>query len=311
MFTSRSTWLPSLVVYEREATGAQREVRRYLELCTMKLGRAANQMRVLDFGCGAGGATLELRKLGYQAYGVDIDRHNVARGMERLHEAGFDEADILVAVDEHDGIPFPERSFDFVFSQTVLEHVSDLDRTAADLTRMMAAGGYGFHRFPGHRTLVEPHYLMPFVHWLPKNDTRRLAMLGWSRIGVGKRHPELPESARRDQAERWFEYSVGHTFYRSTREAVDSLRRAGQDVCVVTSNHRRLQRSKPLSTALRSPHVRRAVGWGIATFVTNDLLTRTPGHQGSESHELLLGDWRSEWLPALAVTDRDRERRTA
>jgi SAM-dependent methyltransferase len=288
------------MVYEREVHGPQREVRRYLEFCTRELGRTPGQMRVLDFGCGAGGATLELRKLGYQAYGVDIDAHAVSQGTNRLRAEGFDEADILVTIDEDGSIPFPEHSFEFVFSQVVLEHVSDLDRTAAGLSRVMAPGAYGFHRFPGRRVPVEPHYSMPFVHWLPKNDVRRRAMLALSRIGVGKRHPDCAESAWREQAERWFQYSVQHTFYRSTGEVVDALRRAGQDVCVVSSNHRRLHRIEVLRAALRSSHVRRAIGWGVSTFVTNDLLTRTADLRGRESPELVMGDWRSEWLPATS-----------
>lgn len=286
------------MVYEREVHGAQPEVRRYLEFCTRELGRTPEQMRVLDFGCGAGGAALELRKLGYRAYGVDIDAHAVSQGMARFRAEGFDEADVLLPVDEEGNIPFPAHSFDFVFSQVVLEHVADLDRTAADLTRVTAPGGYGFHRFPGRRIPVEPHYSMPVVHWLPKNQVRRLAMLALSRIGVGKRHPECSESAWREQAERWFEYSVRHTFYRSTREVVDSLRRAGHDVCVVGSNHRRLQRSKLLGRASRAPYAQRLIGWAISTFVTNDLLTRAADDRTRGSTELRIGGWRGEWRPA-------------
>jgi SAM-dependent methyltransferase len=291
-----------MTIYVREVKAVQREVRRYLEFCTQKLGRTPEQMRVLDFGCGAGGATLDLRKLGYQAFGVDIDPVATSQGMQRMRAEGFDDADILVTVDADGSMPFPEHCFDFVFSQEVLEHVADLDRAAADLSRMMAPSGYGFHRFPGRRRPVEPHYLMPFVHWLPKNKLRRAAILGLLRIGVGKRHPDYPESAWRDHAERWFQYSVQHTFYRSTEQVVESLRRAGQDVCVVSSNHRRLQCSKLLRTALRSPYVRRAVDSGVSTFVTNNLLTRTAKGQ-TDSPELLIGGWRSEWLPATGQTE--------
>ncbi len=38
---------------------------------------------------------------------------------------------------------------------------------------LTASGGVGIHCFPGARMYWEDHLKMPFVHWLPKNKSRR------------------------------------------------------------------------------------------------------------------------------------------
>lgn len=67
---------------------------------------------VLDFGCGTGDVVTEYRRRGFQAVGCDIE---LERTSEELH-----------LIDPTDyRIPFAEHSFDFVFSDQVMEHVRD------------------------------------------------------------------------------------------------------------------------------------------------------------------------------------------
>jgi hypothetical protein len=48
----------------------------------------------------------------------------------------------------------------------------DPDALAAELGRIIAAGGGGMHVFPAKWSIVEPHLHVPIVHWLPKNRLR-------------------------------------------------------------------------------------------------------------------------------------------
>ena len=69
--------------------------------------------RVLDFGCGAGKMVEEYCAAGYDAFGCDI---RVAHESERVRP-----------LDEKTrSLPFADATFDFVFSDQVLEHVDDL-----------------------------------------------------------------------------------------------------------------------------------------------------------------------------------------
>ncbi len=85
--------------------------------------------------------------------------------MPRARENAGDSADWVSA----DGrmLPFPDRSFDVVFSNSVIEHVGDSAsqrQFAAEIARV----GRGYWvQTPNRRFPVEPHLLMPFVHYLP------------------------------------------------------------------------------------------------------------------------------------------------
>lgn len=85
--------------------------------------------------------------------------------MPRAKENAGDPADWVSA----DGrmLPFPDQSFDVVFSNSVIEHVGDSAsqrQFAAEIARV----GRGYWvQTPNRRFPIEPHLLMPFVHYLP------------------------------------------------------------------------------------------------------------------------------------------------
>ncbi len=94
----------------------------------------------------------------------------------------LDEADTRVDWAEHlvaDGCNtgLPDKSFDVVFSNSVIEHVGNFDRQkqfAAECIRC----GYGYYvQTPNRWFPVDPHTLMPFIHWLPKKYFLRMMYL--------------------------------------------------------------------------------------------------------------------------------------
>jgi hypothetical protein len=71
-------------------------------------------------------------------------------------------------------LPFPDRAFDIVYSNSVIEHVGNFDdqrRFAAECSRV---GRSYFIQTPNRNFFIEPHMLTPFVHWLPKTWQPRL-----------------------------------------------------------------------------------------------------------------------------------------
>ncbi|WP_442928932.1 class I SAM-dependent methyltransferase [Modestobacter sp. VKM Ac-2981] len=80
-------------------------------------------------------------------------------------------------------LPFRANSFDYVFSNAVIEHVGGPDRGRMMLaeSRRVARKG-AFHTTPNRWFPVETHTQVPLLHWLPRRWQRRAFAI------VGKHH---------------------------------------------------------------------------------------------------------------------------
>jgi ubiquinone/menaquinone biosynthesis C-methylase UbiE len=91
-----------------------------------EFGRELNaDSLILDFGCGDGQMVRQYRSAGLQAVGVDV---TLAEETELLR---------LIPGDASYRIPFADDTFDFLFSNSVLEHVEDLDSALAEIHRVL------------------------------------------------------------------------------------------------------------------------------------------------------------------------------
>ncbi len=80
-------------------------------------------------------------------------------------------------------LAYRDGAFDIAFSNSVIEHVGDFavqQRMASELRRV--ARSY-YLQTPARTFPVEPHFLAPFVHWLPASVGRRIlrnfSVWGW------------------------------------------------------------------------------------------------------------------------------------
>jgi SAM-dependent methyltransferase len=91
--------------------------------------------RILDIGCGMG-QTLVALQLGpaVEAWGVDCDEEAVAAGRE------IAEGNIHLAVGAGEHLPFPDASFDLVYSRVALPYM-DIGIALAEICRVLRAGG--------------------------------------------------------------------------------------------------------------------------------------------------------------------------
>lgn len=182
---SRVASYMDIVRYHRR--GTERLAREAVERAELVKGYTDRQPspRVLDLGCGGrAGVTLTLHTLGVPAIGIDYDlvaprpslsnwahiakRNGVERAAKTIgRQLLFDNAyyrrvcQILGMELRWDGLDvrtmdardllFPDRTFSFVFSAAVFEHISDIDAATAELRRVMQPGGYAYiatHLFP-------------------------------------------------------------------------------------------------------------------------------------------------------------------
>jgi SAM-dependent methyltransferase len=67
-------------------------------------------------------------------------------------------------------LPFADETFDVVLTNHVIEHVGDEQAQRAhlaELRRVLRPCGVGYLAVPNRWMLVEPHYKLAFLSWLP------------------------------------------------------------------------------------------------------------------------------------------------
>lgn len=93
--------------------------------------------KILEIGAGTGWQARELAARGYQVSAIDIPTSN--HGKARIWP-----------IIDFDGrfIPFPDQSFDIVYSSNVLEHVDDIETLNTEIARVLRSGGTAIHYVP-------------------------------------------------------------------------------------------------------------------------------------------------------------------
>lgn len=64
-------------------------------------------------------------------------------------------------------LPFADQSVTVVICAQVYEHVPDAQTLFDEIHRILRPGGVVFFSGPNWLFPVEPHYFLPFLHWLP------------------------------------------------------------------------------------------------------------------------------------------------
>lgn len=88
---------------------------------------------VLDAGCGPGVLSVLLAKKGCIVTGTDISEPNIKEAKAYAEREGVR---IDFSVNDIEQLPFPDKSFDYVVSSHVLEHVPDFVQGAGELSRL-------------------------------------------------------------------------------------------------------------------------------------------------------------------------------
>ncbi len=86
---------------------------------------------IIDFGCGSGALVKELRSLGLQAFGIEINRLEIMNAM-------FEEVRPYITL--YDGslpLPFGANSFESGICVEVLEHITNLESALKELSRII------------------------------------------------------------------------------------------------------------------------------------------------------------------------------
>lgn len=81
-------------------------------------------------------------------------------------------------------LPFADRAFDIVFSNSVIEHVGDSDSQRRFASEVIRVGRAYWVQTPNRWFPIEQHLLTPLIHWLPKRWQRAIVprFTVWSMI---------------------------------------------------------------------------------------------------------------------------------
>lgn len=95
-------------------------------------------LKVLDVGCGGGFSCEFMAARGAQVFGIDRSQNCIAIAQAHAAGNGF-------KIDYQNGfaecLPYAANYFDVVLCVDVLEHVTDLKQTIADINRVLKPGG--------------------------------------------------------------------------------------------------------------------------------------------------------------------------
>lgn len=138
------------------------KARKLLAVLRHFLGRPdLGGLRALDVGCSAGFIAAELAASGAATVGLDIDVPGVSKAKVRFGER----ASFLCA----DGgkLPFPDGAIDVCVFNHIYEHVVSPEAVVAEIHRVLAPHGVAYLGLGNRLGVMEPHYRLPFLSYLP------------------------------------------------------------------------------------------------------------------------------------------------
>jgi ubiquinone/menaquinone biosynthesis C-methylase UbiE len=121
--------------------------------------------RVLDLGAGMGGFAVALAR---EARGVVAADYNLAYceiARTRGRRYGLS---LQALVSAGEALPFAGESFGLLTCWDVIEHVEDPARLLSEIARVLKPDGRAFVTFINRFGLVDPHYQLRFVNWVPR-----------------------------------------------------------------------------------------------------------------------------------------------
>jgi ubiquinone/menaquinone biosynthesis C-methylase UbiE len=141
------------------------------------LGDSLKKANVLEIGTGSGHIVAEIAKKASKVVSVDLND-------ERVIKKGYSFKKV-----KDEKLPFEYSSFDVVISNQVVEHVKNQKLHLAEIHRVLKKGGICYLATPNKWFIIEPHYRLPLLSWLP-----RVAAKAYLWLAKGKKWDIYPLS---------------------------------------------------------------------------------------------------------------------
>lgn len=146
----------------------QNKARKLLSVLRHFLGRDDLEgLRAVDVGCSAGFIAAELAQAGATTLGLDIDVPGVSKANARFGDVAH-----FVCADGG-RLPLPDASVDVCVFNHIYEHVVSPEAVVAEIHRVLAPDGVLYLGLGNRLGLMEPHYRLPFLSYLPRSAADR------------------------------------------------------------------------------------------------------------------------------------------
>jgi 2-polyprenyl-3-methyl-5-hydroxy-6-metoxy-1,4-benzoquinol methylase len=138
----------------------------------------------LEVGCADGAIGQELADDVQAIWGFDIDP-------EAIKNAHHDPMENHLISKAHlEAMPFDDDSFHIVICTQVYEHTSQQKALSEEIWRVLKPGGVCFFSGPNKFAVMEDHYKLPFLSWIPQSMANRYMKL----FNKGEKFDILPRS---------------------------------------------------------------------------------------------------------------------
>ena len=125
-------------------------------------GPRLDTLRLLNVGASSGAMDATFAPAFAEVVGIDIDAHAIQHA-----QANYQRDNLRFIVADALAIPFPDASFDVVVCSQIYEHVPDQPALFREIRRVLRAGGVCYFAATSRLVVIEPHYRLPFLSWLP------------------------------------------------------------------------------------------------------------------------------------------------
>ena len=128
----------------------------------LALHEAGPPLNLLEVGTGSGLIASYFANLASREF--EVHAVDVADSLQVHDEFSF-------SLISGTALPFPDSVFDVVISNHVIEHVGDLtaqQKHLDEMRRVTKADGIAYLAVPSRWQIIEPHYRLAFLSWLPE-----------------------------------------------------------------------------------------------------------------------------------------------
>lgn len=135
---------------------------------------------ILDIGCGNGGISIAFGKRGAKVFAIDYKPYPITIEMVKCLCLEY-HVEIIYLFASGLCLPFKDSKIDIVICNDVIEHVSNLNKLAKEISRVLKDDGILYLTAPNKYSIInllsDPHYGLPFLLILPRFLAEKYAII--------------------------------------------------------------------------------------------------------------------------------------
>lgn len=151
-----------------DPTGRVEKADKIIAVLQDYFGGRSDRLTLLDIGSSTGIMTRRFAAAFGSVIGLDTDRVGVAHGAALAAQADIPGSRLRFCGGDGCCLPLKENSVDAVVCNQVYEHVDDHAALMNEIHRVLRPGGACYFGIGTRHVLIEGHYKLPFLSWLPR-----------------------------------------------------------------------------------------------------------------------------------------------